>query len=694
MAVPLFDRELSWISFNGRVLQEAADARVPLYERVKFLAIYSSNLDEFFRVRVAGLRSLMTLKKKKRKELDFDPRSLLGEMYSAVDAQQREFGRVFEELRPLLRAAGTPLLGIDDIDEEQRDALLRWFDEHARPHIDCAEIKETDCEVFFRNRVLYLVVETAERERGGKDGKRKQLFRLTIPSAECPRFVPVSAADGSAAVIFLDDVLRLALPSLFPELEVRGAWAVKLNRDADLHIEDEFSGDLVKKIREALKGRETGAPARFLYDPSIPRRVLARLRRCCGLKREDFFPGGRYHNFHDLFAFPRREGEGLSDAVQAPLPHPVLSRAASLFEAVAASDHLLHVPYQDFDPVPRFLEEAATDEAVEEIAITLYRIAGNSRIAQALEAAAQRGKRVFVFMEIKARFDEETNLRWSERLRAAGAQVAYSIPGLKVHTKLFLITRREGEAAKRYAYLGTGNFNESTAKLYTDFGMFTAAEDITSEVATVFGVLRGEADTPEFDTLLVAQYNLREDINRRIDREIEHARAGRPCGIFMKLNSLEDPKITRRLYRASQAGVPVRLIVRGICVLVPGVAGVSESIVVTSIVDRYLEHARVYMFTNGGDEDMLLASADMMRRNLNRRIEVAFPVRDEALRAVLREAMDIQLRDNVKSRVIDAKQGNAVVTADEGEAWRAQERTYRMLAERRNDEDAPIAIVK
>ncbi len=674
---PLYDRELSWVAFNGRVLQEAADERTPLYERLKFLAIYSSNLDEFFRVRIAGIRSLMSLGKKKREKLDLDPSALLNELYQRIDHQQEEFGRIFQQLVGDLRKQGIVLLRPDDVTEPQLHFIHHYFRENVRPFIEPAILDKKSHDGFLRNRALYLIVVLRSLQ---KKHDADATGCVSIPAETLPRFVTLPAEDGKHVVMFLDDIIRVNLDTVFEEWEVDGAWAVKLNRDADLHIEDEFSGDLVKKIKQALSKRETGVPARFLYDPSLPKATLRELRRHYGLKSEDLFPGGRYHNFHDLFSFPNPVGAALCDEPLPALGYRPFAESASLFTAVRQRDHLLHFPYMSFDPVVRFLEEAANDADVEEISITRYRNASHTAIARALIDAAVNGKRVNVFMEIKARFDEESNIFWSERLSEAGAHVMHSIPGLKVHAKMYRILRREDGKLRDYVYLGTGNFNEKTAGLYGDHGYFTADHHLGKEVSAVFDILSKRRIGYEFSRLLVAQFNLRSEMNRLIDREIAHAQEGLPSGIIMKMNSLEDPKIIRRLYRASNAGVKITLIVRGICCLVPGLEGISENITVRSIVDRYLEHARIYVFHNNGAEEMWLASADMMRRNLNRRIEVGFPVRDAALAAELRAIVDLQLQDNVKARVIDAEQHNSYCIGSVGDhTLQSQAETWRYL---------------
>jgi polyphosphate kinase len=598
----------------------------------------------------------MSLGKKKREQLEIDPAALLASIYVRVDHQQAEFGRIFHELIDELRRHGVFLLQPDDVSELQLPFVRGYFRENVRPFLQPTLLGTKEDDGFLRNRVLYLIVSLRGLEL---ENPAHALGCVTVPTDILPRFVSLPTQDGSHAVMFLDDIIRMNLDTVFDDWEVLGAWGVKLNRDADLRIEDEFSGDLVKKITQALKKRETGVPARFLHDPAIPRNIMRSVRKHYHLKNEDLFPGGRYHNFHDLFRFPNPVGGALEYQALPPLQYRPFLECDSIFDALRQRDHLLHFPYMDFLPVVRFLEEAAGDAAVEEISITFYRIASHSAIAHTLIDAARQGKRVNVFMEIKARFDEESNIYWSSLLKGAGANVMYSLPGLKVHAKMYHIVRRENGKTRAYAYLGTGNFNEKTAGIYSDHGFFTSDRALTREVSAVFDILAKRRVGYEFSNLLVAQFNMRKEINRLIDREIQHAEEGSEASILMKMNSLEDPKIIRRLYRASRAGVRITLIIRGICCLVPGIEGVSENITVRSIVDRYLEHARVYLFHNNGDEELWLASADMMRRNMNRRIEVGFPLRSPALIAQMRALLELQLRDTVKARLIDAEQQNS-----------------------------------
>ena len=693
---PLYDRELSWIAFNGRVLQEAADPGVPLNERLNFLAIFSSNLDEFFRVRVAALRALLRLRRKKRKKLDFDPAALLAEIRDRVAAQQERFGQVFrDEVLPALARHGLHLREHRGLPPAQ-DA---WLDGYVRDHVAALlhpvvlgeEHVGDPLAPFLENGRLYLAVELWPRGLELRSGE-PSVALVEIPSPPLGRFVELpaeEAPEGERTVLFLDDVVRHALPALFPAHDVGPSWAVKLTRDADLQVDDEFVGDLVQKIRKGLERRSEGVPSRFLYDARMPSYLLGRLREGLELEEEDLVAGGRYHNLSDLWALPRPDDPALSYPPFPPLPHPELAGVPSLFAAIRDRDRLLHFPYQRYDTVVSLFEEAAHDPAVEEVYCTLYRVARDSAVVQALIAAAEAGKRVEVFVEVKARFDEENNLTWAGRMEEAGVRVHYSMPGLKVHAKLALFARREGDgkAARRdYAYLGTGNFNEKTARIYADHALLTADPRLTADVRRVFAFLTGAEEKPRFEHLLVAPFCLREGVYKLIEREVAHARDGRHAAIYAKMNALEDEDVIEKLYAADRAGVEVRLLVRAILRLVPGVEDLSEGVRARSIVDRFLEHARVWLFHDNGDERLYLASADWMKRNLSHRVEVAFPVYDAALREELKAILDLQWADDTKARVLDAEQSNAYHRPPAPRGVRAQFDTYRMLAERVEEE--------
>lgn len=681
---PIFvDRELSWLAFNARVLQEAQDPRVPLYERLKFLAIYSANLDEFFRVRVASLRSLLRLKKKAVDKLGIHPAELLSQIHDTVTAQQELFGATFRnDILPELEERGIYLVDDTTITDTQREYLTQYFDEHVRAHIH-PHLLGSEHIPFLENREIYLAVELwPKNHRMGLSAEEPRIGLVEVPSPPVDRFVEIPSVDDRHYVIFLDDVVRVALGNLYSGFDVGSAYAIKLSRDAELYLGDEFAGSLAEQIKKSLKKRERGLPCRFLYDLHASHRAISYLKETFDLADEDLVLGGRYHNLHDLSDFPDFGLDGVHYQKLPPLPHPGLDSASSMFDAVGEKDRILHYPYQKFDYVVRFVEEAAEDPAVDSIWITLYRTASESAVVKALLDAARRGKQVTAVVEVKARFDEASNLEWAEQMEASGVRTLYSFRDLKVHAKLLLVGRHEDEQHRWYAYLSTGNFNEITARVYADHGLFTADPRIAEDVRRVFSFLEGEDPDPVFEHLLVAPFHLRKRLNEFIDAEIAAVAEGDEGRIMAKLNALEDEKMILKLYEASRAGVGQDLIVRGICCLVPGLEGQSETIHIRSIVDRFLEHARIYNFHNRGDEQFFLASADLMKRNLNRRVEVAFPVFDPEVRRELREIIDFQCRDNVKARIVDADQSNAYVSDEGAESVRAQTETYDWLRRR------------
>jgi len=666
-------RDTSWLSFNHRVLQEAMDQRVPLYERIKFLAIYSSNLDEFFRVRVASLRSFKELKKKTRKALDLTvkPKKELKQIRKIVNAQQQQFGQTFrEQILPALREQGVHLINEQEYDEQQQAFVKRYFFEKIYPCLTPLYFEPGDSAPFLKNRGLYFIVPLQEEAR---------LAVVEIPSDELLRFLELPCdRPGVYPLTFLDDIIRFNLEDLLGQ-KIAGAYAIKVSRDAELYIEDEFSGDLVEKIRDSLGERNIGLPTRFLYDSNMPEELLAWLKEAFELSKHDLIPGARYHNFHDFFGFPNPTGQAeLNDPPLPPLPHPKLENADSIIAFLQQGDAVLHFPYQKYDYVPRFIQEAAEDPAVTEIKITLYRVAAKSAIVEALLRALENGKRVTAFIEAKARFDEASNIYWGGELEKQGARVVYSYPGIKVHSKLLLVNRPENGQARRYAYLGTGNFNEKTARLYCDHALMTSDARLTDEVEQIFALLERRILLPKCKHLFVSPFTSRERFEAQIDREIEHAQADKEAYMILKMNSLEDPGMIAKLYEASQAGVDIKLIVRGICCLVPGIEGLSENIEAFSIVDRFLEHARVYIFGNAGQEQLFTASADWMTRNLDRRVEAVMPIYDPEIIAEIRHIIDLQLQDNQKARRIDANQSNPY-RRTAGPPVRAQVATYHWL---------------
>ncbi|MCB0596692.1 MAG: polyphosphate kinase 1 [Lewinellaceae bacterium] len=672
---PYIQRDISWLSFNYRVLQEAKDPTVPLLERIKFLAIYSSNLDEFFRVRMANHRNLLRVGKKTKKELHIDSKQIVKDIQRIVNKQQEEFSRIFEkEIIPELKHHKVHLLRRLDLNEQQKKFVEAYFKDHMLPFVQPVLLVKNKIRPFLNNAALYLTVLLQDKT---DPQKPHQYANVKIPSDHLPRFIELPSATNRHDLIMLDDIVRHSVSWMFPGYHILDTFSIKLTRDAELYIDDEFSGDLVQKIKESLAKRQVGPASRFVYDREMPNELLDFLKEAFDLEKYDILQEGRYHNNFDFFKFPDFGMAQLSNPPLPSLPYPTLEDSPDFWQSIREKDHLIHVPYHSYDSVVRFFEEAARDPKVTHIKIIQYRVARKSRIMQALQDAVKAGKQVSVFIEVKARFDEEANLEWGEKLEQAGVNVHYSFPGVKVHSKLALVRRIEGRKARMYTYLSTGNFHEDTAKVYSDFGVFTADERLVNEVARVFSFLE-TVKVPQqgFQHLLVGQFNLRTELEKLIDFEIEQARAGQRAEIILKLNSLQDQSMIEKLYLASQAGVKIQLIIRGICSLVPGMKRVSENISAVSIVDRYLEHARVFIFYHGGEELIYLSSADWMVRNLSYRVETTFPVYSEHIRNQIKDFITIQLSDNVKARIIDRESSNEYRTDGSDLAIRAQMETY------------------
>lgn len=649
-------RDYSWLSFNDRVLQEAKDPSVPLFERIKFLAIYSSNLDEFFRVRMANHRYLLRVGRKTKQILDISPKETVREIKRIVNRQQQEFSRIFDkEIIPELKRHNIRLLRRLNLNDEQKLFVENYFRDHMLPYVQPVLLVKYKIRPFLNNAALYLTIFLVP-----KDAPTKQEYAIVkIPSDHLPRFIELPSAAGRHDVIMLDDIVRHSVSWMFPGYDVKDTYSIKLTRDAELYIDDEFSGDLIQKIKESLSKRHVGPASRFVYDREMPPELLDFLRESFDLERYDTLREGRYHNNFDFFKFPDFGMTQLKNNALPPVPYAPLEQAADMFKVIRERDHLLHFPYHSYDAVIQLFRLAAADPKVTHIKIVQYRVAAQSKIMQALMEAVKAGKQVTVFIEVKARFDEEANLAWGEQLEKAGVKVHYSFPGVKVHAKLALINRREGRSTRLYSYLATGNFHEGTARIYSDFGVFTADTRLTNEVARVFSYLETERRPEQpFEHLLVGQFNLRSGLEALIEHEIAQAKAKRVARIILKMNSLQDENMIQMLYRASQAGVKVVLIIRGICCLVPGIKGMSENIHAISIVDRFLEHSRVFIFHNGGEERIYFSSADWMVRNLSYRVETAFPLYDETLRAQVMDLINLQLNDNVKARILDKDMRN------------------------------------
>ncbi len=649
-----FNRELSWLSFNYRVLQEAKDPSVPLYERIKFLAIFSSNLDEFFRVRVASLRSLLRLNNKSKEKLDFDPETLLNDIHEKVNLHQQEFGKIYrEQIIPELSENGIFINNSENLDQEKLEQVEDYFHSIVKQYLHPMLLVKNRILPFLQNRQLYLAVSLKSEE-----DNNSEYALVEIPSNMLPRFQIIMQDEQECHIIFLDDIVRKNLNYLFPGYKIIDAYSFKLTRDAELYIDDEFSGNLLNKIKKGLNKRNTGVPSRFLYDEQMPKDMLRFLRNAFDLKKEDLVAGGKYHNFSDFFGFPNPKSPELENDKLPPQQYLPLESRYGFFDEIEKKDHALFYPFHSYKYVIDFLELAADDESVTSIKVTQYRVARDSKVVRALIKAAQNGKDVLAFVELKARFDEELNIQWAAEMEKAGVKVYYSFPNLKVHAKIAQITRVDNDTEKNYCYLATGNFNEKTAQIYGDMGMFTSRKNINEEVSQVFKYLSRNEITYEFQHLLVAQFNMRKSFTQLINNEIIAAKDGKEAKIAVKMNSLEDTKMIKKLYEASKAGVKIEIIVRGICCLVPGVKELSENIRITSIVDRFLEHARFYIFHNNGDTLIYAASADWMKRNLNRRIEVGFPVLESSIKSDILKLIEIQLADNTKARIIDEHDSN------------------------------------
>ncbi len=675
---PYIERDISWLAFNHRVLQEATDPTMPLFERIKFMAIYSSNLGEFFAVRVAQHRNLLRISKKTKKELDLHPREVLKAILKIVNEQQEEFNKIFaEQIEPALRQNHIFLKRRLDLDEEQKDFVEEYFKQNMLPFVQPVLLVKNKIRPFLTNSSLYLTVMMRTK---GKPNGSLQYAIVKVPSDHLPRFIKLPSEEGQHDLIMIDDIVRHSIAWLFPGYDVLDTYSIKLTRDAELYIDDEFSGDLIQKIKKSLLRRDVGPAARLVYDREMPKQLLKYLQSVLELENYDLLPEGRYHNNFDFFNFP---DFGLQHLKQRPLPslaYIPLEASQDFFETIRQEDQMIHLPYHSYESVIQFFEEASMDPNVTHIKIIQYRVAKESRIMNALMEAVKRGKRVSAFVEVKARFDEEANLSWGARLEEAGVRVHYSFPGLKVHSKAALIRRIENGKPRLYSFLSTGNFHEVTAKIYSDIGMFTADTRLTSEIARIFSILETrKLPSVDFEHLLVGQFNLRSELVNLINYEVAQAQEGKKAEIILKLNSLQDTDMIDMLYKASAAGVRIKLIVRGICCLIPGEEGLSTNISAVSIVDRYLEHARIFIFHNSGDPKLYLSSADWMTRNLSYRIETVFPIYNEKIRKMIFDIVEGQLNDNVKARIIDKEGKNKFVKSETGLPVQSQIETYYYL---------------
>ncbi|QHS56642.1 polyphosphate kinase 1 [Mucilaginibacter sp. 14171R-50] len=645
-----FNRDISWLTFNRRVLEEAASPAVPLVERIRFLAIYSSNLDEFYRVRFPVLRALKNIGRNSNTIDAGEQENILQQVGNMILQQQVRYGKLLTtQIIPELKADNITLLYNTDLPEDLKNDLSDYFLSQVLAFLQPVVLDE-DTSFFPENNKLYFIIQLRDADDAEK------LVVLNIPSDELPRFF-TTRRGSEQFIVFLDDVIRFNLEKTLKNSRIFGCFSIKITRDAELDLKDEYPGELSEQIEKQLQKRDNGLATRLLYQADMPLRILQQVTQQLGLQNASTVEGGRYHNLKDLYSIPINSPALLYD--KWPPISLAIPNNDPLVSAIANGDLLVNTPYQSYNTILRFFNEAAINPDVEEINITLYRVASDSKIVNALISAAKKGKRVRVVVELKARFDEANNLKWAKKMKNAGVQIIYSVTALKVHAKIALVKTRKGDRISYSGLLATGNFNEGTARFYTDHILLTTNPDILREVELLFIFLarreKPSADNQiKFNHLLVAGFNLQNGFIALIDREIAFAKQGLPANITIKMNNLEEKVMINKLYEASEAGVNIQLIIRGICCLVPGVEGMSSNITIKRIVDRYLEHGRVFIFNNNGKPEVFMGSADWMNRNIYHRIEVCFPVYDEAIKQQIINLVDLQLNDNVQAVEIDA----------------------------------------
>jgi len=675
---PIINREISWLYFNERVLQEAADASVPLIERLRFLAIFSSNLDEFYRVRVATLNRLADINQKSKSMLGYNPKSILNEIKAIVVRLEKRFDELYEqEIIPKLESEKIFIINEQQLNVARGEFVRNYFRQHILPSLVPIMLSEGDTDKPFpelNDRRIYLFIRLIFK-------KKTRYALLEVPTRSISRFLELPEQKGLKFIILLEDIIRYCLEDLFFifKFDHVEAYSIQLTRDAELDIEENVSEKFVEALAEGLLRRGKGRPMRLLYDSELPKEMLGYLVSRTGLSPDALIPGGRYQQFKDFISFPNVGAPHLEYPALPPLRLKNLNLGNSIFSQMAERDYLISLPYQSFDYIVHFLREAAIDPKVRQIYICLYRLAENSSVINALINAARNGKEVNCLIELKARFDEEANIYWRNKLVEGGVNVDIGVLEYKVHAKICLVTRREKGKLVSYANLATGNFNEKTATIYADHSLFTVNKVITKDLKRMFVGLGKQEFYQGYKALITSPLETRDRFYQMIDREIEIARSGGKAYMILKMNSLTDELTIQKLYEANNHGVRIQLIVRGMCCLIPGQAGYSEHITVRSIVDRFLEHARVWIFGNGGNEEVFLASADLMSRNIDRRVEVGFPILDPEIRKEIRDIINMQLRDNTKAREINIHNNNRYIGARSKIRHRAQIDIYHYL---------------
>lgn len=672
------NRELSWLQFNARVLQEANDESVPLMERIRFVGIFSNNLDEFFRVRYATIQRIIQAGKEGTSHLGGIPANqLLEEITQMVIEQQKESLKILNKIQSRLKKHNVFIINEHQIPVSQHKFVKEFFIQKIRPALMTIMLDEVKEFPLLRDSAAYLFIKITLQDTDTTFSEKETYALIELPRS-IDRFVVLPTKGKRKYIILLDDLIRFNLAFHFNifNYESFTAHMIKITRDAELDLETDLSKSFLEKVSASVKERRTGNPVRFVYDSTMDPKMLEFLIRKMKIDDTDsIIPGGKYHNRRDYMRFPNLEIKELMYQPQEPLNIPGLSLIGSVLEKIEKKDYLLYTPYQNFNYVVKFLRESALDPKVKSIKMTIYRLAEISHIASSLINAKKNGKEVTVQIELQARFDEEANIRYAEQMQLEGIKLNFGVPGLKVHCKTCVVERLQNDKIVRYGFVSTGNFNETTARIYTDYTLFTANQKILKEISSVFDFFDTNYKVKKFKHLIVSPHYTRKRIYQLIDNEIANAKAGKPSGIRIKINNLSNYEMIDKFYEASQAGVKIKLIVRGICCLIPGVKGMSNNIQVISIVDKYLEHPRLYIFESGGDPKYYISSADFMTRNLETRVEIACPIYDEDIKKELDDTFEISWKDNVKTRIITEKQDNAY-RRNKLPKWRSQVETY------------------
>jgi len=655
-------KEISWLSFNERVLQEAENTETPLIERFKFLGIYSNNLDEYFRVRVATLRRLAQFGQKAKDIIGYSPKSTLKTIQEIVIKQNLKYEKIYTKLIKELATHNIYIINERQLNQEQTEFVANYFHKEVRNRLMPFMIEKNSTLPNLTDDAIYLAAYLHKKEF-----EKKRYTLLEIPTNVLPRFIRLPGKKDEKYIIFLDDIIRFGLKDIFFifDFDEISAYTIKVTKDSELEIADDISESYIDKLSKSLQQRKKGSPVRFIYDRDMPKDMLKIITDKLNINANDaIIPGNRYHNFKDFMNFPNLGIDKFYYKEFPAITHRDINQGKSVLSVIKKKDLMLYFPYQPFDHFIDMLREASIDPLVESIQITLYRLARNSSVINALLNAVRNGKQVTTIVELQARFDEEANIIWGNKLLDEGVKVIYGVPGLKVHSKLCLITRVRNNITERYAAVGTGNFNEYTARIYTDHLLLTSNKKITNEVFKVFNFFNINYKKNNFYHLVLSPFTFRNKVSQMIENEIRNAKKGKKAYIYMKFNNLTDTEIIKQLYEASNAGVKIKLIVRGMFSLVPQVPKRSENIRAIGIVDRFLEHSRYMIFCNGGNEEVFISSADLMPRNIDHRLEVTCPVFDKNIKEEIKDIFNIQWKDNVKARVFDATQSNEFVKSD------------------------------